>query len=71
MVIDKQKALTQIQKLKFHIYTSTVVKKLYCVLGLIRKLFECKDSDVMVKLYTTLVCPIIEYNNSMKTLLCD
>ena len=50
-------------KLKFHIHTDTVVKKAYRVLGLIRKSFECKDYDVMVKLYKSLVHPIIEYNN--------
>ena len=50
-------------KLKFHIHTNTVVKKAYRVLGLICKSFECKDSDVMVQLYKTLVRPIIEYNN--------
>ena len=50
-------------KLKFHIHTNTVVKKVCRVLGLICKSFECKDSDVMVQLYKTLVRPIIEYNN--------
>ena len=50
-------------KLKFHIHTNTVVRKAYRVLGLICNSFECKDSDVMVKLYKTLVRPIIEYNN--------
>ena len=50
-------------KLKFHIHTDTVVKKAYRVLGLIRKSFECKDYDVIVKLYKSLVRPIIEYNN--------
>ena len=50
-------------KLKFHIHTNTVIRKAYCVLGLICKSFECKDPDVMVKLYKTLICPIIEYNN--------
>ena len=42
---------------------SIVVRKAYRVLGLICRSFECKDSDVMVKLYKTLVRPIIEYNN--------
>jgi len=32
-------------------------------LGLISKSFECKDPDIIVKLYTTLVLPIIKYNN--------
>ena len=50
-------------KLKFHIHTNTVVRKAYRVLDFICKSFECKDSDVMVKLYKTLVHPIIEYNN--------
>lgn len=50
-------------KLKFHIHTDVVVRKAYRVLGLIRKSFECKDADVMLKLYKTLVRPIIEYNN--------
>ena len=50
-------------KLKFHIHTNTVVKKAYRVLGLICKSFECKGSDVIVKLYKTLVRSIIEYNN--------
>ena len=50
-------------KLKFHTHTDIVTKKAYRVLGLISKSFECKDSDVIVKLYTTLVRPIIEYNN--------
>ena len=40
-----------------------MVKKAYHVLGLICKSFECKDSDVIVKLYKTLVRPIIKYNN--------
>ena len=34
-----------------------MVKKTYRLLGLICKSFECKDSDVIVKLYKTL------YNN--------
>ena len=50
-------------KLKFHTHTDTVVKKAYRILGLICKSFECKDSDIIVKLYTTLVRPIVEYNN--------
>ena len=50
-------------KLKFHKHTDIIVKRAYCVLGLIYKSFECKNADVMTKLYTTLVCPIVEYNN--------
>jgi len=43
--------------------THTVTKKAYRVLGLISKSFERKDPDVIVRLYTTLVHPIIEYKN--------
>ena len=50
-------------KLKFHTHTDTVVKRAYRVFGLICKSFECKDCDIIVKLYTTLVRPIVEYNN--------
>ena len=52
-------------KLKFHTHTNIVTKKAYHVLGLISKSFECKfkDPDVIIKLYTTLVRPIVEYNN--------
>ena len=39
------------------------MKKAYCVFGLICKSFECRDFDIIVKLYTTLVRPIVEYNN--------
>ena len=38
-------------KLKFHAHTNTVIKKAYCVLGLISRSFDI-----------TLVHPIIEYN---------
>ena len=48
-------------KLKFYIHTNAIVKKAYHVLRLICKSFKCKDYDVMVKLYKTLICPIIEY----------
>jgi len=49
-------------KLKFHAHTNIVTKKAYCVLGLISQSFECKDPDVIVRLYTSLIRPIIEYN---------
>jgi len=39
-------------KLKFYAHTDIVTKEAYRVLGLISKSFECKDSDVIVKLYT-------------------
>ena len=50
-------------KLKFHMYTDSVVNKAYRILGLINKSFECKDPDIVLKLYKSLVCPIVEYAN--------
>ena len=50
-------------KLKFHMHTDSVVNKAYCVLGLINKSFKCKDPDIVLKLYKSLVCPIVEYAN--------
>ena len=47
-------------KLKFHNHT---VNKTNRILGLIFKVFECKDSDIMFKLYKSLVHPLLEYNN--------
>jgi len=49
-------------RLKFHTHTNTVSKKAYRVLDLISKSFDCKDPDVIVRLYTTVVRPIVEYN---------
>ena len=50
-------------KLKFHMHTDSVVNKAYRVLGLINKSFECKDPDIVLKLYKSLVRPIVEYAN--------
>ena len=52
-------------KLKFHIHTDFIANKANCILGLISKVFECKDSDIMLKLYKSLVCPLLEYNNTI------
>ena len=45
---------------KSNTHTDLVVGKVYYVLGLI---FECNDSDVLLKLYKSLVHPIVEYSN--------
>ena len=47
-------------KLKFHIHTDFTTNKANCILGLISKVFECKDSDIM-----SLVRPLLEYNNAI------
>jgi len=50
-------------KLKFHVHTDIVTNKANRTLGLIHKVFECKDSDIIIKLYKSLVRPLLEYNN--------
>ena len=42
-------------KLKFHVHTDIVTSKANHTLGLIHKVFECKDSDIIVKLYKSLM----------------
>ena len=43
------------------LHTAQVVKRANQVLGTIRRTFEYKNSDVLVKLYKSLVRPILEY----------
>jgi len=47
-------------KLKFHAHTDIVTNKANCTLGLMH---QCKDSNVILKLCTSLVRPLLEYNN--------
>ena len=50
-------------QLKFHDYTTQVTTKANQVLGLIKKSFEYLDSNMLTQLFSTLVRPILEYNN--------
>jgi len=50
-------------RLKFDVHTDIVTSKANRTLGLIHKVFECKDSDIIIKLYKSLVRPLLEYNN--------
>ena len=52
-------------KLKFHIHTDFTANKANHILGLISKVFECKGSDIMLKLHKSLVRPLLEYNNTI------
>jgi len=36
-------------KLEFHVHMNSVASKANCILGLISKVFECKDSDIILK----------------------
>ena len=47
-------------KLKFHTHPDLIANKENRILGLISKVFECKDSDIILKLYKSLVCPLLD-----------
>ena len=51
--------------LKFHQHTSSTAAKANRTLGLIKKSFEFLDPDMLVRLFKTLLCPIIEYGNTI------
>jgi len=52
-------------KLKFNIHNDLMTNKVNCTLGLIYKVFECKDSNIVLKLYKSLVHPLLECNNTI------
>ena len=52
-------------QLKFHSHTTDVTAKANHLLGLIRRSFDHLDSDMLVKLFVTLVRPTLEYCNSV------
>ena len=54
-----------VNELKFHYHTIQVTAKANRVLGLIKKSFEYLDSTMLMHLFSTLVRPILEYNNSI------
>ena len=51
------------QDLKFHEHTSLVTNKANRVLGLIKSSFAYLDSNMLVRLYKSVVRPILEYGN--------
>ena len=51
------------QDLKFHEHTLLVTNKANHILGLIKRSFSYLDSDMLVRLYKSMVCPILEYGN--------
>ena len=49
--------------LKFHEHTNLTVTKANRVLGLIRKTFNCREPDMITKLFKSLIRSILEYSN--------
>ena len=52
-------------QLRFHHHTTTIVAKANRLLGLIKRSFDYLNSDMLTKLFVTIVCPTLEYCNSI------
>ena len=50
-------------KLKFHMHTSSVIKKDNSILGLIKRSFSMLDGNTFPRLYMSMVRPHLEYGN--------
>ena len=49
------------EDLKFHEHTLFVINKANHILGLIKRSFACLDCNMLVRLYKSMVRPILEY----------
>ena len=52
------------EDLKFHEHTLFVTNKANRILGLIKRSFACLDSNMLVRLYKSMVRPALEYSNT-------
>ena len=53
------------EDLKFHEHTSFVTNKANRILMLIKRIFACLDSAMLVRLYKSMVQPILEDANTI------
>ena len=61
--VEKNLGILVDSKLKFHEQCSAVVAKANRLLGVIRRSFDCTNSEMILRLYKSLVRPVIEYGN--------
>ena len=54
-------------KLTFHQHVNTSVNKATRILGVIKRTFTSRSKNIIRRLYTTLVRPILEYGNALRT----
>ena len=54
-------------KLSFHQHVNTSVNKATRILGIIKRTFTSRSKNIIKRLYTTLVRPILEYGNAPRT----
>ena len=59
----KDLGITIDSHLKFHEYYSLVISKANRMLGIIAKSFEFLNEEMFLRIYTTMVCPILEDGN--------
>ena len=59
----KDLGITIDSHLKFHEYCSLVISKANRMLGIIAKSFEFLNEEMFLRIYTTMVCPILEDGN--------
>ena len=50
-------------KLKFHLHSTDITSKANRILGIIKRSFEFLDSNMITRLFKSLVRPILEYGN--------
>jgi hypothetical protein len=53
------------EKLDFHIHMHNKINKAYMVLGIIKRNFTFLTGHAFVLLYKSMVCSVLEYNNSV------
>ena len=61
--VEKDLGILVNNKLKFHEQCSAVVVKANRLLGMIRRSFDCTNAEMILRLYKSLIRPVIEYGN--------
>ena len=61
--VEKDLGILVDNKLKFHEQCSAVVAKANRLLGVIRWSFDCTNAEMILRLYKSLIRPVIEYGN--------
>ena len=61
--VEKDLGILVDNKLKIHEQCSAVVAKANRLLGVIRRSFDCTNAEMILRLYKSLVRPVIEYGN--------
>ena len=50
-------------ELKFHRPISNIIHKANAITGIVKRSFECPDSYMLRSLYTSLICPHLDYES--------